>query len=179
MTIRNPRLGRASTGAALAVLCAVALAACATDMDMASPPPSGGPTVAPSGPTHIPTDPHATPDGSAPTQTETEWGRIWDGLPDAFPEYPGATPTETGAGPASAILDVGAEEPAAVVAFFESELDRAGLSTGSSDGPREDGSFELEASGAFVHECRVRVTATPMGGTTIVEVMYGAACPFE
>ena len=175
MRLSLPRARTAASAIAL-VLLALALTGCATDMDMASPPPSGSPVATP---TAIPSTPDATPAATAPTQTDTEWGRIWDALPGTFPTYPGASPTETGGGPASAFFDVGAEEPAEVVTFFKTELERAGLSTGSLDGPREDGGWEMEASGTFVDTCRVRVTATPMGGTTIVEIMYGADCPFD
>ena len=175
MRLPLPRARTAASAIAL-VLLALALTGCATDMDMASPPPSGSPVATP---TAIPSTPDATPTATAPTQTDTEWGRIWDALPGAFPTYPGASPTETGGGPASAFFDVGAEEPAEVVTFFKTELERAGLSTGSLDGPREDESWEMEASGTFVDTCRVRVTATPMGGTTIVEIMYGSDCPFD
>jgi hypothetical protein len=169
---RHPRrLGAALTAALAAFL----VIGCSTDTTSSSSPRASGPDA--SGPTAIPTDPDATPDGSLPTQTDTEWGRIWDALPPSFPAYPGASPTETGAGPASAILDVGDADPGAVATFYQSALEGAGLSTISLSGPREDGSLELESAGEG--ECQVRTTITPLGGTTIVEILYGSGCPFD
>jgi hypothetical protein len=175
MRLHHPRARQAATAVALALI-AVTLAACATDLDMPSPPPSGSPAATP---TAIPSAPDPTPVPTAPSQTDTEWGRIWDALPDGFPGYPGWTPTETGGGPASGVFDVGTEDPEAVIHHLEQGLDAAGMSTDSLDGPREDGSWQLEAVSAFDPACRIQVTATPMGASTIVEVMYGAACPFE
>jgi hypothetical protein len=135
------------------------------------------PTVVPNGPTSIPTDPDATPQPTVPSQTDTAWGRIWDGLPRGFPEYPGAAPTETGEGPASAILDVGDVEPAEVAGYYVAALELLGYSTLSRSDPREDGSIEVEWAGETT--CRIRMTSTPLGGTTIVDILYGAGCPFE
>jgi hypothetical protein len=173
---RRTLTGRALIGTTLALLGGLALAACAGDLETPSSPPSTGPTVAPSGPTSIPTDPGST-DATVPTQTDTEWGRIWDGLPEGFPEYPGATPTETGEGPASAFLDAGDVEPAAVAGYYVPALEFLGYHTLNRSEPREDGSIEVEWAGETT--CRIRITSTPMGGSTIVEVMYGADCPFE
>ncbi len=145
-----------------------------------TPSPSGAPpsaTAPAPGLTPVPTDPGATARPSPPTQTDTEWGRIWDALPEAFPRYPGANPTETGEGPASAILDVGDAEPAAVATFYQSALEAATYSTLSMSGPREDGSWEIESAGEAA--CRTRTTITPLGGTTIVTILFGVDCPFE
>lgn len=128
-------------------------------------------------PTPVPTDPGTTARPSPPTQTDTDWGRIWDALPEAFPRYPGANPTETGEGPASAILDVGDAEPAEVATFYQSALEGAAYSTLSMSGPREDGSWEIESVGEAT--CRTRTTIAPLGGSTIVTILFGAACPFE
>lgn len=128
-------------------------------------------------PTPVPTDSGTTPQPSQPGQTDTEWGRIWDGLPGSFPAYPGASPTETGEGPASAILDVGAADPVETTAFYQAALEAIGASTVAVSGPREDGSWEVEAVGDG--GCRIRVTMTPLGGSTIVVILYGADCPFS
>jgi hypothetical protein len=104
-------------------------------------------------------------------------GRIWDALPELFPEFAGADPTETGEGPASAVLDVGDTDPAEVAAFYVGALEAAGYSTLARSDPREDGSIEAEWAGDTT--CRVRATITPLGGTTIVTILYGADCPFE
>lgn len=136
------------------------------------------PTATPSsGPTQVPTDPGTTERPSPPGQTDTDWGRIWDGLPEAFPAFPGASPTETGEGPASAILDVGDTEPAAVASVYVSALEFAGYHTLARSDPREDGSIEVEWAGETT--CRILATITPMGGTTIVTILYRSDCPFE
>jgi len=180
MSFRHPRPRRAlaralsrALAAGAALLLGVTLSACTSDLNTASP----SSTVSPSGPTPIATDPDATPDGSTPSQTDTEWGRIWDALPEGFPEYPGADPTETGEGPASAILDVGDVEPAAVVGHYVPALEFLGYHTLARSDPREDGSIEVEWAGETT--CRIRVTATPRGGTTTVEILYGSDCPFD
>jgi hypothetical protein len=126
---------------------------------------------------------NATPGATQPGQTDTDWERIWDDVPSGFPVYPGAHPTETGGGPASAVLDAGAAGPAAVVNWYQTALAAANYKAVSSDGPREDGSFELILSGPLVvvsgGTCDIRITATPLGGSTIITVMYGAGCPFS
>ncbi len=139
-----------------------------------TPPPA---TTETAGPTLVPTDPGATAHASPPSQTDTEWGRIWDGLPEGFPNFPGAGPTETGEGPASAILDAGTAEPAEVATFYKSALEGTRYTTVSLSGPREDGSWEVESISDG--GCGIRVTVTPLGGSTIVTILYGADCPFS
>ncbi|MES2211273.1 MAG: hypothetical protein V4515_13995 [Chloroflexota bacterium] len=128
--------------------------------------------------TLLPTDPAATPKPTPPSQTDTPWGRIWDGLPADFPIYPGVRPTETGQGPASAILDAGTADPGMVMNFYQSALEAAGWITVSSSGPREDGSREL-ASVNIHPACQLQITVTPLGGSTIVTILFGAGCPFS
>jgi hypothetical protein len=110
------------------------------------------------------------------SQTDTEWGRIWDALPASFALPEGAQPTQTGDGPASAILDVpGGAAP--TMAFLQSALELAGFRTESLSGPLEDGSLILET---FAEDaCRVQASVVPLGGATILTVLYGAACPFS
>jgi len=176
--MRTPRPSRVRAFSAAVLL---ALASGCSSVDKPSRPPTqspgASPTLGPGEPTPVPTDPDATPAATIPTQTDTDWGRIWDGLPTTFPAYPGARPTETGEGPASAILDAGAVEPAEVAAFYESALEVEGLGVVSSSGPREDGSWEVEAVGDA--GCGIRVTVTPLGGSTVVTILYGAACRFS
>jgi hypothetical protein len=107
--------------------------------------------------------------------TETDWGTIWDALPPGFPRYPGSTPTETGGPAASATLDVPADVPTATT-WLQAELERAGFSTLSLSGPAEDGSMEIESMGP-TDRCLVRTTVAPLGGSTIVTILYGAYCP--
>lgn len=168
--------------AALLVLIA-GLAACAPTVTPTAstgtgptPTSSATPSATPATPSPVPTDAGASPVATIPPQTDTDWGRIWDALPAGFPAFASARPTETGTGPASATLDVGATDPMEVATFYQSALEGAGYSTVSMSGPREDGSIEIESAGAGT--CRVRTTVTPLGGTTIVTILYGADCPF-
>jgi hypothetical protein len=56
-------------------------------------------------------------------------------------------------------------------------LDLAGYSTDQS-GPLEDGSFVLDSTGT-ASGCRAQTTLTPLSGTTLMTVLFGADCPFE
>ena len=109
-------------------------------------------------------------------QTDTDWGRIWDELPEAFPVYPGATPADEAAtGPVSATFALDGADPRTVATWMQTELERAAYRTEALNGPFEDGSFVLELVGST--ECRIEVVAAPLGGLVTVTVRYGAACP--
>ena len=94
------------------------------------------------------------------------------------PAPDGAVPTETGEGPASASLAVGAAGQPNVATFMQNALTGAGFSIESVEGPSEDGSFTINAVGPDT-ACQAQVRVRPLSGTTNVVVMYGAACPFE
>ena len=171
--------GPAARPTALLALVIVLLAGCGQNVTTPTPsatdaPPSATPS---DGPTAVPTDAGTSPEPTPPGQSDTDWGRIWDALPESFPEFAGASPAETGEGPASAVLDVGDTDPAEVAAYYVGALEAAGYSTLARSDPREDGSIEAEWAGDTT--CRVRATITPLGGTTIVTILYGADCPFE
>lgn len=134
------------------------------------------PTEAPTPSLSLTAEP-ATPAPTPPGQTDTDWGRIWDALPAGFPTYPGAHSAETGAGPASAILDAGAAPAADVATFYQSALEGAGYSTVARSGPSEDGSWEVVSAGGS--GCLLQMTASPLGGSTFVTIFFGAECPFE
>jgi len=157
--------GRARARAAALAL-GLALIAAGCSAGAGSPPGSGGLTST-SGAAGSP---------SAPTQTATEWGRIWDALPPGFPVHPGAEPTESAAGPASATLTVPARV-GATAAWWQPALERAGYSTVAVSGPLEDGSIVIDSAGGG--DCRVQVAITPTGATTTATILYGAACPFR
>lgn len=180
MTIHPAPRRPAVVAAALGLAVALVLGGCTTtstgSAGVSSPEPPS-PTATIGGPTDVPTDPGASPVATPPGQTDTEWGRIWDAVPATFPTYPGQSPTETGEGPASAVLDVGDAEPAEVASFYRSAFEVAGYATLSSNGPREDGSFEIESTGETT--CRILTTITPMGGLTVVTILYRADCPFD
>lgn len=168
-----------ATLAALVVLAAIAAGCAGKPAVIASPAASPPPTVVPSL-TPVPGG-SVTPASPAPsvsqTNTSTEVGRIWDSLPPSFPRISGAVPIETGSGPTSGTFAVGSSVDDAVAAM------RAGLTglgynveVGS---PLEDGSVVLDAGGADEPDCRIEVRFTPQSGTTMMAVLYGAACPFS
>jgi len=172
-----PRLNRAAPPLVLLLVAPILLGGCGPST---SPSPTGTPasssapelTPVPGGSTA------ASPAGvSPPTQTDTEWGRIWDALPAGFPLPPDAVLTETREGPASASLSVGASGPD-TAAVMQSGLTGAGFSIESTEGPMEDGSITINAVGPDP-ACQVQVRVRPLSGTTNVVVLYGAGCPFE
>ena len=138
-------------------------------------------------PSDLPSFP-AVPETSSPTaaeepavtQTDTDWGRIWDGVPAAFPIYPGAASTaEAGAGgpPLSAVFTV-ADTPAdEITAWMQQQLELATFSTEALSGPIEDDAFVIDSVGDA--GCRIETTVKPSGGFTFIAVRYGADCPFE
>jgi len=121
--------------------------------------------------------PSDLPSGSPATgQTDTEWGRIWDSLPADFPAFGGSKPSEEAAtGPASATLVADGNVAKAAATYFASALGSAGYAVDGATSSLEDGSYVLEATDGG--GCKVRVAATPMGGQTRIDVLYGAACP--
>lgn len=139
--------------------------------------PSNTPTSSPStGPTDVPgTSSEPSSEASLPTQTDTEWGRIWDAVPPIFPRPPGsldAEPIERAATSADLSVPAGPDE---TVDFFEGTLASLGYRV-SSQGPAEDGSWVIDAGPGG--DCKVQVTVKPLSGVTHVTILYGAACPF-
>lgn len=126
----------------------------------------------------------AAAEGTAPSsgpkvsQSDTDWGRIWDGLPPGFPTIPGATPDEEAAGgPASAVLVVEGLDAKGVATFLQTQLQTAGYTTVGSLDSLEDGSVVLDMTGKPTG-CMVQASATPTGGLTTVRILYGADCPY-
>jgi hypothetical protein len=113
------------------------------------------------------------------TQTDTAWGRIWDGLPAGFPVYPGAVESEEAGGgePVSATFSVADATPDEIATALQSQLELATFSTEALSGPLEDGGFVIDSVGDG--GCRIETTVTPAGGLTLITVRYGADCPFE
>jgi hypothetical protein len=165
----GPVTPRATSSPAVATPSAVA-----SSTSLASTPsPSPDLTPVPGGSTA------ATPAAaSAPTQTDTDWGRIWDTLPAWFPVPPDAVPTETGEeGAVSASLAAGGSARS-VAAFMQTGLTGAGFSVEGVNGAAEDGSFVLDATGPDPN-CKVEARVRPLSGTTNLVVLYGAGCPFN
>ena len=173
--------------AAFALLAMVAaLAACSTAPSTGPSTPPGGSPNGSTGASAVPTDvpgpsdpggPGSSP-GVEPSQTDTDWGRIWDAVPPTFPRPPGARPSEpVGRGPSSAEYAVGTS-PVDVTDFYRRSLEAAGYATADVSGPLEDGSRVVESVGVEPG-CRIRTTVTPLGGVTHVTILFGAACPYR
>lgn len=157
----------------LATTVAFALAACGSTTPTApnaTPRPTPSPAVS-----ALPT----LTGSAAPVagQTDTAWGRIWDSLPTGFPTYPGSTPSEEAStGPASATLAVQGADAKTIATALRSQLEAAGYTTEGLNGPAEDGGYVLESTGTTAG-CKVQATVAPLGGLTIVTILYGADCP--
>jgi len=178
MTRRARPVLRSAAGFALAI----ALAGCtgaATSPTPAAPSTGNGEGTTPA-PTAHATDTagaSARPAATPPTTTDTAWGRIWDGLPAAFPSYPKAEPAAAGDGPASAILAVPAKA-ATAAAWYRTALARAGYGIDAVSGPLEDGSLVIDATGS-PPACHVEVSLVPHGGSSTATILLGAACPYR
>lgn len=128
-------------------------------------------------------DPHGSVPGSGAnvgkpvTQSDTDWGRIWDSLPAAFPRIPAATPDEDAGGPpASAVLVVEGVDARTVATSLQTSLQAVGYKADGSLDPLEDGTVVLDMTGQQ-DGCMLQATATPTGGVTTIRILYGAGCP--
>ena len=148
----------------------------------------GSPTPTPSDSAQAPTPPAPTdvPGGSDRTSGPTPgllpneaWGAAWDALPPGFPVPAGATPADPGDpsdGPVSGAFVVdGVTDD--VAAQMQRRLSAAGYSTEALSGPFEDGSLVIDSVGPDP-ACRVQTRVRPLGGTTMITVLFGAACPW-
>lgn len=168
------------TGCTRALLLGALLivAACGPGSASSSPDASVGPTAAPAAsPTAAPTT-GVTADTSTGelTQSDTAWGRIWDGVPSGFPRAAGARDADdASAEPVSDAYVVEGGDPADVAATLQAAMEGATYSTESLSGPLEDGGFVLDSTGAT--DCRIQTAVVPQGGLILVTVLYGAACP--
>ena len=178
----RPRRHAVARIAVLTVVAAAAitLAACGPDAGA-----SAGPSDAPAttGPTTAPTpilstEPVEPGRSSAPpaSQTDTDWGRIWDALPAGFPRYPGGTTADDATpDPVSAAYIVPGADAATIADWMQTTLETATYSTEALSGPLEDGSYVLDSVGET--DCRVETRIVPLDEMTLVTVLYGSACP--
>jgi hypothetical protein len=163
-------MSRRVLGAGLAMGLMVAACGSVVPPSASSPAPASPASIAPSA------EASNASAGAETGQTDTDWGRIWDGLPEWFPRYPGGTPADDAATEVvSATFALADADPRTVAAWMQTELERATYTTEALNGPLEDGSFVLESLGSG--DCRVQVVVAPLGGLTTVSVRYGAACP--
>jgi hypothetical protein len=137
-----------------------------------APSSSAAPSAAPSAAASV--APSAA--ASLPATTRTDWGTIWDALPPTFPAFPGAQATETGTGPATAVLQL-PERPDAAADWWKDALEAAGYRLEGVNGPMEDGSIVIDATGDG--GCRVQASIAPMGDVTIATLLVASECPFR
>lgn len=164
----------------LVAVAALAVIACGPDAGASVIPSSGPATSAPATePTPALSSGPAEPEISSappPSQTDTEWGRIWDALPADFPRYPGgATADDATPGPVSAAYLVPGADAATIADWMQTTLETATYSTEALSGPLEDGSYVLDSVGEA--DCRIETRIVPLDEMTLVTVLYGAACP--
>jgi hypothetical protein len=109
-----------------------------------------------------------------PATTVTEWGTILDRVPEGFPVFPGAAGSDPFDGPASgaweAVAGVGQ-----VADWYMEAFEELGWSQVDLGSPLEDGTQVLDLA-SDLPECRVQVTFRPLGGSTMISVLYGAGC---
>jgi hypothetical protein len=152
---------------------ALALAACGGGSVTASPAPASADATAPA------SGAAASPDGSSAGgvgQTDTEWGRIWDGVPAGFPRFTGARDADDAtAEPVSDVYAVEGGDATEISAWLQAAMETATYSTEGLSGPLEDGSYVLESVGDAA--CRIQTTIAPTGSLVLVTVRYGADCP--
>lgn len=133
----------------------------------ASPSPRTGPTPVPGGQTIAPPGPTGVP------TTQTDWGAILDAVPASFPAYPGVKAADSVDGPVSASLTVEAATDT-VAPWYQKALEAKGWAVTLSDA-LEDGSRVLDAA-SDLPECMVRMDFRPAAGSTMISVLYAAGC---
>lgn len=165
--IRRPSL--VATG----VVLAVAMVATGCGAGVTTPPPA---TASPFEPTPVPGGISQTPDPLPDdvTTTETDWGTILDAVPSTFPVFPGAGPAERLDEPFSAAW-IAAADVEQVAGWYQEALPDQGFGVVELSDALEDGSRILDAW-ADIPECRAQVAFRPAGESTMITVLYAAAC---
>jgi hypothetical protein len=159
---------------------ALVVAACGGSAATARPTTLTTPTLAPTlpAPTKVPGGGDRTP-APSPGTFKIAWGAAWDALPPGFPVPAGAKPADPGDpadGPVSGAFVVDGA-PADVARQMQAGLTAAGYSTEALSGPFEDGSLVVDSVGPDP-VCRVQTRVRGLGGTTMITVLFGAACPW-
>jgi hypothetical protein len=161
---------------AITVGLAIAVAACGGS---ATPTPGATQAPSPPAPTDVPGGSDRTPAPTPGLLPSQAWGAAWDALPPNFPVPAGAKPAEPGDpadGPVSGAFVIDGV-PNDVATAIQNGLAAAGYSTEAVNGPLEDGSLVIDSVGRDP-ACRVQTRVRPLGGTTMITVLYGASCPW-
>jgi hypothetical protein len=117
----------------------------------------------------------SSPAPTVPTTTDTDWGRIWDAVPGSFPRL--STSTVNVPEPVSAEFVGLVGDPKTASATIGRELAAQGWAVDIGS-PLEDGTVVLDATGRTAG-CKTQIRFTRLGGSVIMSVLYGAACPFS
>ena len=157
-----------------------------------SPTASAAHTAAPSAPAKTPkpsaarsTSPTDSPSASAPDAsqpasspvgtTQTPWGRILDTVPAEVPVFPGATVADPPSGGAVSGAWTTQAPVSEVASWYHDALLAANWAKVDDGGALEDGSHVLDVQGDLP-ECKTQVTVKPLGGSTMITVLFGAGC---
>jgi hypothetical protein len=65
------------------------------------------------------------------------------------------------------------------MAWYQGALTAAGFTILGANGPREDGSYLIDAQSSSAAGCAAQVNLVPLGSTTTVTIYVSAACPFR
>lgn len=196
-SMHTPIAGSGRTLAALVLVgvLAGALAACGGPAPSASSP-SAAPSTAPAttrppasaavdptpiattapGLTPVPgaTDEPIPPAGNGGT-TVIGWGTILDQVPEGFPVYAGASPTQVADGPSSGAWFAEGAGVDDVATWYRDQLEALGFTTMDLSSALEDGTRVLDTV-SDLPECRIQTTFRPFDGSTMIIVLYGAGC---
>jgi hypothetical protein len=114
-----------------------------------------------------------------PGQSETEWGPIWDAVPQSYPVPDGAEPAEADQGPVSGAYTVATSvaTPKTLASFYAVALEDGGFGGTGIDGPLEDDSYSVWSSSGY--GCDTLVTILPRGEESLITILFGALCRFE
>ena len=164
-----------------AAAAALVLAACTAAATPApTVPPTGAistPVVATPAPASLGPAASIAPSPSAAGTTSTDFGAIRDAVPPTFPLPPDLQPADLPDGAFSGTYSTPTAS-GAVATAISAGLEFAGWTAVTTSGPTEAGEVTIDATGTAAG-CRTRVTVGPLGGLTVVKVLYGATCPAE
>jgi hypothetical protein len=162
----------------LAVGLVIVVAACGGS-GTPTPPATANQAPTPPAPTDVTGGGDITPAPTPGLLPGAAWGAAWDALPPGFPVPAGAKPVDPGDptdGPVSGAFVVDGT-PDDVAKAIQNGLTVAGYSTEALTGPYEDGSLVIDSVGRNP-ECRVQTRVRELGGTTMITILFGAACPW-
>lgn len=103
------------------------------------------------------------------------WGTILDAVPEGFPVFPNASPTQVADGPSSGAWFAEGAGVDDVATWYRDQLEALGFTTSDLSSPLEDGSRILDTV-SDLPECRIQTTFRPLDGSTMIVVLYGAGC---